>query len=113
MAKIVKLPNGKQWKTRKEAIGHFKKMLARYKDGERVSDKADHDDLTSLLALYDSVVPESGETKTGCGIDYFSRQRNADAGWSTSGFHIHRIDGTAIDFSFYRAIETKLPASNG
>jgi hypothetical protein len=59
-----------------------------------------------LLELYDSVVPPGGITKAGTGIRSFSRQHNADEGWSTSGFHVHRSDGTSIDFSFYHAVNT-------
>jgi hypothetical protein len=109
MAKPVNLPNGRRWRTRSEAIAHFKAMLGRYSDGERISDVDDSNDLTALLTVYDSVVPAGQETKTGCGVEYFSKQRNADAGYSTSGFHVHRRDGTSIDFSFYRAIQTDNP----
>lgn len=106
MAKPVNLSNGRSWKTRKDAIEHFKNMLARYSDGDRIDGPSDHDDLRALLELYDSDVAPGGETKAGGGVDHFTRQRNADEGWSTSGFHVHRTDGTSIDFSFYRAVQT-------
>lgn len=85
MAKPVHLSNGRQWRTRTDALEHFKQILARYNDGDRITDPPDHDELQSLLARYDSVVSPGSETKTGSGIKYFSRQRNADQGWTTSG----------------------------
>jgi hypothetical protein len=106
LAKPVTLSNGRSWRTRKAAIEFFRAMLGRYADGERITDPQDHDDLRSLLELYDSVVPPGAVTKSGTGIQYFSRQLNSAEGYSTSGFHVHRSDGTAIDFSFYRAVET-------
>lgn len=111
MAKPVKLSNGRQWRTQTQALEHFKQMLARYSTGDRVTNPSDHDDLSALLARYDSVVPENGETKTGVGIEYFSRQRNANEGWSTDGFHVHRTDGTSIDFSYIGAVKTEPPGS--
>jgi hypothetical protein len=53
MAKPVNLSNGRSWKTRKDAIEHFKNMLARYSDGDRIDAPSDHDDLRALLELYD------------------------------------------------------------
>ncbi|MGY4829179.1 DUF3223 domain-containing protein [Sphaerotilaceae bacterium SBD11-9] len=108
MAKPVQLSNGRQWKTRKAAIAHFSDMLGRYQDGDWVTDPGDDSDLRALMQLYDSVVPPGGETKTGVGIERFFRQRNGNDGYSTSGFHVHRIDGSSIDFSIYRAVETNL-----
>lgn len=110
MPKPVHLSNGSKWPSRKDAIEHFKKMLARYADGERVSDSADESDLRALLARYDSVVPAGSPTKAGVGVDHFSRQRNTGEGWTTPGFHVHRTDGTSVDFSFYSAVQTE-PAS--
>jgi hypothetical protein len=52
------------------------------------------------------VLPAGAATKTGSGIAFFSRQRNVGDGWATSGFHIHRVDDTTVDFSFYRAVQT-------
>jgi hypothetical protein len=106
MTKSVSLVNGRKWKSRKAAIDHFKEMLARYKDGDRISNSTDHDDLSALLALYDSVVPLGAEKKSGTGIAHFSRQRNIGDNWASSGFHVHRTDGTSIDFSFYDAVRT-------
>ena len=55
-AKIINLPNGRTWPKKGDAVNHFKAMLARYRDGSRVSDATDHSDLASLLEVYDSGV---------------------------------------------------------
>lgn len=106
MAKAVQLANGREWRSRKDAINHFRRMLARYTDGETISDPSDDSDLHALLILYDSALPPNSPTKSGSGISHFTRQRNSGDGWVTSGFHVQRTDGTSIDFSFYRAIQT-------
>ena len=106
MAKPVQLPDGRKWGTRKEAFEHFKKMLAGYSDGARITDATDHGDLCALLTHYDRVIISGGVTKAGSGIEYFSRERNTGDSWSTSGFHVHRTDGTSIDFSFYEAVRS-------
>jgi hypothetical protein len=106
MAKSVQLSNGRKWKTRKAALGHFRSMLARYKDGEQVSSTVDDDDLRALLALYDSVLPAGAPTKAGTGVSHFTRELNTGDGWASSGFHVHRTDGTSVDFSFHRAVES-------
>jgi hypothetical protein len=31
---------------------------------------------------------------------------NIGDGYATSGFHVHRIDGTSIDFSYIQAVKT-------
>lgn len=109
MAKPVLLLNGRKWASRKEAIEYFKRMLARYQDGDKVSNMDDESDLRALLARYDSVVPSGAATKAGPGVTHFSRQLNVGDGWATSGFHAHRTDGVSVEFSFYRAVETEPP----
>ena len=104
MAKTVSLPNGKNWRLQKEALEYFKAMLARYTLGERVTESADHADLSALLQVYDGVLPQ-GEAKGGVGIEYFSKQRNSGEGWSTDGFHVHRTDGSSVDFSYIQAVK--------
>ena len=84
---------------------HFKAMLARYSLGERVVESADHADLSALLQVYDQALQPGEPTKTGSGIAYFSKQRNAGLGWSTDGFHVHRIDGSSVDFSYIQAVK--------
>lgn len=104
MTKSVRLANGRYWKTQGEAMDHFKDMLARSTLGERVVDAADHADLVALLTVYDSVLPAGAETKCGAGIDFFTKQRNRGEGWSSDGFHVHRTDGTQVDFSYREAV---------
>lgn len=105
MAKPVTLPNGKNWRLQKEALDYFKAMLARYTLGERVTESADHADLSALLQVYDGVLLSGETTKTGTGIEYFSKQRNNGDGWSTDGFHVHRTDGSSVDFSYIQAVK--------
>lgn len=106
MTKTVSLPNGRTWRPQSAALGHFKDMLNRYADGQRVTDQQDHDDLLALLTVYDAA-PGLAETKIGAGVSYFYRdidQDNAHDGPQTSCFYVMRVDGTAIDFSTRKAV---------
>ena len=103
-AKPVRLSNGRFWPTKGEAETHFKRMLGRYSVGQRVMDPIDHSDLAALIEIYDSVVLVGAPTKSGVGIDHFSKQTNRGERWSTAGFQVHRTDGTAIDFSYGEAL---------
>ncbi|CAE6860299.1 hypothetical protein R69658_07583 [Paraburkholderia aspalathi] len=105
MAKSVMLNNGRQWRTQHDALEHFKQMLARYRNGERVADPSDHADLCALISRYDEFVPAGEDTKAGQGVSHFSRESNASAGWTTDGFHVHRLDSTSIDFSYIEAVK--------
>jgi len=67
----IALPNGRSWSKKGDARDHFKAMLARYRDGDRVSDVTDHADLDALLAVYDSTVPPGQPTKAGSGVAHF------------------------------------------
>jgi hypothetical protein len=104
MTRSVRLPNGRSWRTQSEAMDHFKEVLSRSTLGERVTAADDHADLSALLQAYDSVLPPGAPTKTGAGVAFFSKQRNRGEGWSSDGFHVHRIDGTQIDFSYKEAV---------
>lgn len=104
MTKAVRLPNGRYWRSQGEALSHFKAMLARYPVGQRVTDAGDQADPAALVTVYDSVLPAGSETKAGPGIAFFSKQTNRGDGWSTDGFHVHRVDGTEIDFSYVEAV---------
>lgn len=101
----VKLPNGRYWPRKGDAIEYFKSMLARYSDGARVTDPTDHSDLASLLQVYDSVLETGKPSKTGVGISYFERQKDRDHPGHTSCFFVVRTDGTSIDFSTRRALD--------
>ena len=105
MVKPVQLSNGRSWRAQKDALQHFKGMLARYAIGAHVSVSEDHEDLRALIERYDALLPPGEETKAGAGIVYFSKQRNAGEGWTTEGFHVHRVDGTSIDFSYISAVK--------
>jgi Protein of unknown function (DUF3223) len=105
MSKSVLLSNGCSWKTQTEAKEHFRQMLARYKTGDQISSPDDHSDLCALLVPYDACLDPGQPTKIGVGIDHFSRQVNIGPKWSSPGFHVHRIDGTSIDFSFIEAVK--------
>jgi hypothetical protein len=89
MGRVFALANGRTWTTQRDALAHFKNMLARYKTGDIVSDPSDHSDLAALLHHYDGFLASGQPTKVGVGIDHFSRQRNGGPGWSTDGFHVH------------------------
>ncbi|MGA4423104.1 DCL family protein [Ralstonia nicotianae] len=107
MAKSVpiNLPNGRSWSKKGDAVEHFKAMLARYADGDRVLDIADHGDLAALLEVYDAVIPAGEPTKTGSGVAHFERRRDRDHPGNTSCFFVVRTDGSSIDFSTRRALD--------
>lgn len=107
MGKIVPicLPNGRNWQKKGDAVNHFKSMLARYSDGARVFDPADHSDLASLLQVYDSVLDAGDLSKAGVGISHFERRKDRDHPGHTSCFFVVRTDGTSIDFSTRRALD--------
>jgi hypothetical protein len=104
-AKVISLPNGRTWAKKGDAVDHYKAMLARYRDGTRVSDRADHDDLLSLLGVYDSVLTAGEPTKAGVGVSHFERRRDQEHPGHTSCFFVVRTDGTSIDFSTRRALD--------
>ncbi len=106
MVKPVSLPNGQKWRLQGDALKHFKDMLNRHSDGQRVTDPQDHSDLSALLAVYDRV-PGLAETKSGAGVDYLYRDLDRETrpgGVRTSCFYVMRLDGTAIDFSTIKAV---------
>lgn len=104
LSKPLELANGKYWPARKFAHAHFKEMLSRHHDGQRVADPQDHSDLSALLQRYDQARKAGAPSKVGVGIEYFSREKNHGDGWSTSGFHVHRTDGSSVDFSYVDAV---------
>jgi hypothetical protein len=107
MGKPVSLSNGRSWRFQKDAFAHFREMLSRYEDGDRISVPSDESDLRALLKRYDAEVPSGQPTKTGVGVSHFSRELNTGDTWATSSFHVHRVDGTSTDFSFYEAVRVK------
>lgn len=104
MAKSVHLSNGKFWATQTAAKEHFKAILNGLLDGGRVTNPSDQSDLAALLQEYDRDMPQES-TKAGQGIAYFFRDRDKEHNGLTSCFYVYRVDDTAIDFSYIRAIE--------
>ena len=104
MAKSVELSNGRIWKTKSSAKQHFKEMLARYHDGDVVTDYDDHSDLSALLERFDVLVAD-GAPKIGVGIERFERRLNKGDGWSSPGFWVVRPDRTSTDFSYVKAVD--------
>lgn len=104
MARPVNQSNGRNWRTQTAAKAHFKEMLNRHHDGQRVLGLADHSDLLALVQRYDRGEPVSSQ-KAGVGIDQFFRDRDQEHDGLTSCFFVRRVDGSKIDFSVYRAVE--------
>lgn len=103
MALAIILSNGRTWKTKAAALSHFKAMLACYAGGHMVEDRNDHDDLGTLLERYDEAIVDR-PSKTGAGIDHFTRTRNNLNEYSTPSFWVQRTDGTATDFSYISGV---------
>lgn len=96
------------FRTQGSALEHYKAMLHRYQDGQRIRDPDDHADLVALIERFDMVLEAVGEPAKGAGqIGHFERQLNIGTGWSTSGFWVVRQDGTATDFSYIDAVKGK------
>ncbi|WP_370659693.1 DUF3223 domain-containing protein [Massilia polaris] len=79
-------------------------MLSRYSPGDEVTDSKDHEDLCALLSRYDSILDRDRPSKIGCGIKYFTKEHNTDFSWSSTGFWVHRNDGSSCDFSLKKAL---------
>lgn len=107
MAKPVVI-GSRSFRTQSGALDHFKALLHRHQDGQRVSDATDHTDLVALIERFDPVLEAVGEPPKGAGqIAHFERRLNTGTGWSTSGFWIVRQDGTETDFSYIDAVKGK------
>jgi hypothetical protein len=61
MAKSVEIGSG-SFRTQKSALDHYKAVLHRYQDGQRVSKQDDHADLVALIERYDPVRVYSTQT---------------------------------------------------
>jgi len=105
MAKPVEI-GSRSFRTQKSALEHYKEILHRYRDGERVADPSDHADLVALIERYDPILEEVGEPAKGGGqIGHFERRLNTGTGWSSPGFWVVRQDGNATDFSYIYAVK--------
>lgn len=101
----ITLPNGRYWPKKGDAAKHFQDMLRRHQIGGRVSDAADHSDLSALVQVYDSVLTAGEATKAGVGISHFEKHPDVDHPGNTACFFVVRTDGTSIDFSLGRALD--------
>ena len=98
----------RNFRTQSGALEHYKTLLHRYQDGQRISDPDDHADLVALIERFDPVLETVGEPTKGAGqIAHFERRLNTGTGWSTSGFWVVRLDGTETDFSYIDAAKGK------
>lgn len=104
MAIAITLSNGRTWKSQKDALNHFKSILNSYNNKEIIEARADHEDLVALLERYDEAITD-GPSKTGAGIDHFTRTVNNFKGFATPGFWVHRVDGSSTDFSYISAVK--------
>ena len=107
MAKPVVI-GSRSFRTQSSALKHYKALLHRYQDGQRIADPADHIDLVALIERFDSVLNAVGEPTKGAGqVAHFERRLNIGTGWSTSGFWVVRQDDTETDFSYINAVKGK------
>lgn len=107
MAKPV-IIGSRRFRTQSSALDHYKALLHRYQDGQRVSNPDDHADLVALIERYDQVIETVGEPTKGNGqIAHFERRLNSGAGWSTPGLWVVRQDGSETDFSYIDAVKGK------
>lgn len=83
-----------------DATVFFRKMLNRYRVGDRVND-ADTLDLHALIKRHDELVE-----KTGSGIDYFCVS-SAPEPHSGKCFWIVRTDSSKVDISYVHCLEKK------
>ena len=112
MTKVTHIGNS-TFRTQTEALEHFKSMLHRYKDGDKVDQPKDHEDLVALIERYDRALESAGEPVKGDGqVAHFERRLNGGEGWSSSGFWLVRNDGHSTDFSYIAAVKGK-PKSSG
>lgn len=66
MAKPVVI-GARAFSTQSSALEHFKSLLHRYRDGQRISNPDDHADLVALLDRFDPVLEAVGEPAKGAG----------------------------------------------
>jgi len=96
----IKLPS-KIFKSKKDAIEFFKKMLHNYSDGDEINEHHD-----KYLFEVIQRAPEVKE-KIGVGIKRFYREKSNF--YPTSCFHLERYDGSTTDFSIPSCISSKEP----
>ena len=68
MAKPVVI-GSRSFRTQSSALDHYKALLHRYQDGQRIADPADHTDLVALIERFDPVLDAVGEAHKRCRPD--------------------------------------------
>jgi hypothetical protein len=105
--KPVLLSNGRAFATQGEARQFFSDMLKRYQptyEGQRLRlSEEDHGDAIALIHRFDELIREE-PSKIGAGVDHIFVQINASENWRSAGFWVQRVDGSATDFSYLRAV---------
>ena len=84
-----------------DATAFFRKMLNRYRPGDRVSEE-DGLDVAALLERHTEYV-----AKVGCGVDHFEIVMTEHG---TQCFRIVRVNGTGTDFSYPHCISQRAPS---
>jgi hypothetical protein len=90
---------GYTFSTKAAAVAFTRGILHGYKAEQRVN-HADSFFLRALLELHPSAVE-----KIGVGAAYFTVE--ADRYFGTFHFQIHRTDGSSVDFSFVKCLQTE------
>src|SRR5260370_13325353 len=99
MGRPMRLQIGQQvFPNKKEAIKYIQELQSKYKNGERI-EGSDESFLRDLLNLH----PRASD-KIGKGVSHFSIGPNGFWKGKTRHFKVHRIDGTATDFSFLKCV---------
>ncbi len=78
MAKAVEI-GSQSFRTHSSAMEHYKAVLHRYQDGQRVSDQCDHADLVALIERYDPVLDAVKGKPKGRSQDFYGACRQAVA----------------------------------
>ena len=108
MAKPVKIGN-RFFGSFREADKHFKSILDRVDFNQPIFDPTDHKDLSALLLRYNDVLVSHGvASKLPDRICYFKKCWNRSVGWTTPGFSVVCINAFETDFSYLKAVRTKV-----
>ncbi len=99
MGRSIRLQIGQRvFPNKKETIKYIQGIQTKYKNGERI-DSSDEPFLRDLLNLHPRALEKIGE-----GISHFSIDPNDFWKGKTRHFKVHRVDGTATDFSFLKCV---------
>ena len=93
----------KQFKTKTTAQDYFKYILQTNRLGSKIVGQY-YEDVIGLIECH-----ADKESKIGCGIAYITTEKHIDIinGFPAKHphFHIYRVDGTSIDFSYIKCIK--------